>query len=133
MDLVNLADWFTENKLSLNVNKSNYLLFLSSELAQVDINKEIIVGTAKIKRVTSCKLLGIIIDDKLYWSSHLNYINLKLSRSLYILNYIKIIVPMPHLKMLYYTMIATARVLPKATQRELFRLGAYPRYSQSHY
>ena len=29
--------------------------------------------------------------------------------------------------------IATARVLPKATQRELFRLGAYPRYSQSHY
>ena len=66
MDLVNLADWFMANKLSLNVNKSNYLLFLSSELAQVDINKEIIVGTAKIKRVTSCKLLGIIIDDKLY-------------------------------------------------------------------
>ena len=31
------------------------------------------------------------------------------------------------------SMIATARVLPKATQRELFRLGAYPRYSQSHY
>ena len=29
--------------------------------------------------------------------------------------------------------IATARVLPKATQRELFRLGAYSRYSQSHY
>ena len=32
-----------------------------------------------------------------------------------------------------FTIIATARVLPKATQRELFRLGAYPRYSQSHY
>ena len=29
--------------------------------------------------------------------------------------------------------IATARVLPKATQRELFRLGAYSRYWQSHY
>ena len=34
---------------------------------------------------------------------------------------------------LHYHIIATARVLPKATQRELFRLGAYPRYSQSHY
>ena len=32
-----------------------------------------------------------------------------------------------------HSIIATARVLPKATQRELFRLGAYPRYSQSHY
>ena len=51
------------------------------------------------------KFLGIIIDDKLCWSSHLNYINLKLSRSLYILNSIKRMVPMPHLKMLYYTMI----------------------------
>ena len=27
----------------------------------------------------------------------------------------------------YRTFIATARVLPKATQRELFRLGAWPR------
>ena len=32
-----------------------------------------------------------------------------------------------------HDIIATARVLPKATQRELFRLGAYSRYSQSHY
>ena len=86
MDLVYLVDWFITNKLSLNVNKSNYLLLLSSELLQVDIHKEIIVGTERIKRVSSCKFLGIIIDDKLCWSSHLNYINVKLSRSLYILN-----------------------------------------------
>ena len=33
----------------------------------------------------------------------------------------------------WHEIIATARVLPKATQRELFRLGAYPRFSQSHY
>ena len=38
-----------------------------------------------------------------------------------------------HRPSVHHIIIATARVLPKATQRELFRLGAYPRYSQSHY
>ena len=38
MDLVYLSDWFMANQLYLNVNKSNYLLFLSSDL-QVYINK----------------------------------------------------------------------------------------------
>ena len=35
----------------------------------------------------------------------LNYINLKLSRSVYILNSVKRMLPMPYLKTLYYTMI----------------------------
>ena len=104
-DLADLADWFKANKLALNVNKSNYLLFLSSDVLQTGGDRELVIGLEKIKQMSSFKFLGITIDDKICWSSHLNYINLKLSRSVYILNSVKRMLPMPHLKTLYYTLI----------------------------
>ena len=104
-DLADLADWFKANKLALNVNKSNYLLFLSSDDLQTGGDRELVIGLEKRKQMSSCKFLGITIDDKICWSSHLNYINLKLSRSVYILNSVKRMLPMPHLKTLYSTLI----------------------------
>ena len=46
-----------------------------------------------------------IIDDKLGWLDHINSINIKLSRSLYILNSVKNMLPNDILKQLYYTMV----------------------------
>ena len=43
-DLADLADWFKANKLALNVNKSNYLLFLSSDVLQKGGDRELVIG-----------------------------------------------------------------------------------------
>ena len=43
-DLADLADWFKANKLALNVNKSNYLLFLSSDVLQTGGDRELVIG-----------------------------------------------------------------------------------------
>ena len=50
-DLADLADWFKANKLALNVNKSNYLLFLSSDVLQTGGDRELVIGLEKIKQI----------------------------------------------------------------------------------
>lgn len=50
----------------------------SKKRTQVQIQ---IDGT-DIERVNENKLLGVIIDDKLSWKSHINHVHNKLSRSI---------------------------------------------------
>ena len=49
-DLADLADWFKANKLALNVNKSNYLLFLSSDVLQTGGDRELVIGLEKLNK-----------------------------------------------------------------------------------
>ena len=62
-------------------------------------------GADEIIRNECCKFLGIIIDDKLGWLDHINSINSTLSRSLYILNSVKNMLPNYILRQLYFTMV----------------------------
>ena len=62
-------------------------------------------GANEILRNECWKCLGIIIDDKVGWLDHINSVNIKLSRSLYILNSVKNMLPNDILRQLYYTMV----------------------------
>ena len=104
-DLANLINWFKANMLLLNIAKTNYLLFPSSKLVNVGGNMKLYAGADEIIRNECCKFLGIIIDDKLGWLDHINSINIKLSRSLYILNSVKNMLPNYILRKLYFTMV----------------------------
>ena len=64
-DMQSLTDWFRANKLSLNVQKTNFVLFKPK---QVTLNMEIAtlqLGDQLIKKVNCVKFLGVYIDDKL--------------------------------------------------------------------
>ena len=102
-ELAKLAKWFRANKLSLNVEKTNYILFGGKHLP--NINFTLLIDGSKIEQVDSTKFLGIIIDAKLNWKKHTNYIASKISSGLGILSRIKLVVPRNVLLMLYYTMI----------------------------
>jgi len=102
-DLESLADWFQANKLSLNVGKTNYILFsqnknLMSENLNLMIGKEIIV------QKDSMKFLGLYVDSRLDWHEHINYIKNKLSSSLYAIRKVKHILNKNHLLTLYYSL-----------------------------
>ena len=79
-ELVNIVDWLRANKLSLNIDKTNFILFRpkSRPVSTLDIRIE---GT-QIERVTEAKFLGVIIDKKLNWSKHITYIKHKISKSI---------------------------------------------------
>ena len=104
-DLANLINWFKANKLSLNIAKTNYILFPSSKFVNIGDNLKLYAGTDEIIRNVRCKFIGIVIDDKLCWLDHTNSTNIKLSRSLYILNSVKNMLPNFILRQIYYTMV----------------------------
>jgi len=59
--------WFLANKLSLNVDETCYTVF-TSKFASKDTNlMNLTIGGQMLKKVSSCKYLGIFIDEKLMW------------------------------------------------------------------
>jgi len=102
-DLEQLTDWFRANKLSLNVSKTNYMVFSNMKINTHDIVLKI--GNEQIEQLDHIKFLGIIIDSKLNWNKHLHHCKNKLSSGLYALKTVKHLLPLQHLKSLYYTMI----------------------------
>ena len=68
-------------------------------------NLKLYAGADEIIRNVRCKSIGIVIDDKLCRLDHINSINIKLSRSLYILNSVKNMLLNFILRQIYYTMV----------------------------
>ena len=62
--LEQLQTWFSVNRLSLNISKTNYMIFSNRRITAdicVRINKE------KINGVHSTTFLNVVIDVKLNW------------------------------------------------------------------
>ena len=79
-ELNKLTEWMNVNKLSLNVTKTNFMIFRSKHRKAVFSNNIKINGT-DIDRVESTKYLGVYIDSKLNWSKHINFIKGKNCKS----------------------------------------------------
>ena len=74
-ELEHLQDWFYANKLTLNVDKSVYMLF---EKNNTTCDIRISVCNQEIPRCTSAKFLGTWLDDKLNWKTHVSKLLSKL-------------------------------------------------------
>ena len=81
-ELGKLFVWFSVNKLSLNLSKTNYILFRNRS-ADTDLN--IRINTINVTRVQSSKFLGIIIDENLNWKPHIQLVKSILSKTLSII------------------------------------------------
>ena len=76
IELEKVNIWFKANKLSLNVSKTNYILFhqkrkedyLPLRLPSLTINN------CEINRVTKTKFLGLIVDEHLTWNEHIKVV-----------------------------------------------------------
>ena len=102
-DLVSLNDWFRANKLSLNVSKTNYVLFSNKRL--INDNLVLNIGNDEIGKKSFCKFLGVYIDENLDWHEHIDTCKSKLSCSLYAINKVKRLVSSECLKMMYYSLV----------------------------
>ena len=103
-DLCELTDWFYSNKLSLNVSKTNYMLFTKSR--SIYSNEENLkMANIVINRTPCFKLLGVHIDEQLSWNHHIKYCHSKLRSAHYAFNKVKYVVPSDCLRMLYYSLV----------------------------
>ena len=103
-ELLVLQNWFLANKLSLNLSKTQSMLFTFSSLAR-SVPLQISINGSPINQVSNTKFLGLYIDEKLNWSSHINYISTKLSKSIGILKKVNKTLDTETLIQLYYTIV----------------------------
>jgi len=91
-ELILLNTWFTVNKLSLNVEKTNFILF-TGRYKKFDnsilINNGVKINDKIIKQVQSAKFLGVYIDQHLSWSEHISQVKTKISKNCGVLNKLK--------------------------------------------
>ena len=79
--LKNMDEWFKANKLTINMSKTKYSIFVKPRSDIPNILNSVTVNGTKISRVSDSKYLGLILDDKLNWSKHIDELNEKLSKT----------------------------------------------------
>ena len=102
-ELLQLTDWFRANKLSLNVSKTNYMIFTYTH--QEHNPMDIQLANTTLKKTSCAKFLGIHIDENLRWNVHIREVIKKLTRSFYAINKAKHLLNRKHLSTLYYSMV----------------------------
>ena len=86
-ELVNIKDWFTVNKLSLNVEKTKYSFFHDPNKKDniPPSLRKFIINNYEIKREESVKFLGVLLDQHLTWEEHIKLTKNKIPRNIGIL------------------------------------------------
>jgi len=76
-ELKKLCDWLKANKLSINIKKTNFMLFCNFKADRTKLASSIFIGNCAIDLVLVSKFLGLQIDSKLTCKNHISEICLK--------------------------------------------------------
>lgn len=82
--LSRLGEWFITNKLTLNLEKTVFITFGCNKKSLPSFDLNIHINNNPIIRVTSCKYLGILLDQFLKWDQHTIYVVNKIKYLTYI-------------------------------------------------
>ena len=79
-ELKKVKTWLDCNKLALNINKTNFVLFHSPKKPLPDLTP-FKFGKNNIKTTKYVKFLGVLVDEHLSWKYHTCELRKKLSRT----------------------------------------------------
>ena len=104
-ELSQINEWFKANKLSLNVDKTNFTLFhKESQSDNLPLKlPTLYLNDIKIKREKFIKFLGVYIDEHINWKRHIDFIDKKVSKTLGILYRVRKLLNVDCLKLLYFS------------------------------
>ena len=105
-ELISVNCWLDANRLSLNAQKTNYIIFHPSS---VNLNPlpHVMIGDRKIERVKSIKFLGILLDENINWRHHLSELSKKLARTCGVLHKSRHLLPTNVLICLYNSLFSS--------------------------
>ena len=81
-ELKSVIEWVTNNKLVLNISKTKSIIFGTRYMLLNEPRLNIVVKDINVAQVQETKLLGIEVDNKLSWSSHINAVVRRMGRGL---------------------------------------------------
>lgn len=101
-ELTVLQEWFSSNKLTLNINKTKYIVFRSNKK---DVNTDsfrICIGNSILEEVSSFQYLGVTLDSHLHWQQHIINTCKKLTYACYVLLKARQCFDTPTMKLIYF-------------------------------
>ncbi len=101
-ELKYMSIWFKINKLSLNVGKTNYMIFKNKKDNKVC---NLIIDGVNVEKVHVTKFLGVKVDDQLTWNDQINSVCTHLSKNISILYRVKHVLNSHSMHTLYCTLI----------------------------
>jgi hypothetical protein len=107
IELLTIVKWLSANKLSFNANKTEFIIFDAldnSEEIVIEANNVRIV----IKECKTTKYLGLMVDSKLNFKCHIDYIKKKVMKRIGAMYRSKSLLPVKYRKM-----FANALMLPQ--------------------
>ena len=88
-DLANLAEWFNNNYLTLNISKSKIVLFGGDRRLQTCQGIKLVIDHENLESEDSIKYLGDVIHKNLTWNEHIESLIAKVNQRIGLLNGIK--------------------------------------------
>ena len=96
-------NWCSVNKMALHPLKSKCMLITTRQKYQLQpLPLNLYLDSNKIEQVQEHKVLGVIIDAHLSWSSHVNYICKRLSQNVFLLSKLRFYVDITALKTFFF-------------------------------
>ena len=106
-ELQKLADWFTANRLSLNIKKTKYTFFHKNSVKDNIPLKlpDLHISNKSIERKSSIKFLGVMLDEHIAWNDHIHAIEKKLAKNIGLLYRARQFLDKESLKTIYFSYI----------------------------
>ena len=103
-ELQSITSWLKLNKLTVNVTKTEAMLF---HTPQRQVRYPVLyIDDIPVEFVNSFNFLGIILDDNLKWNSHINMIAKKISKTIGIMKKLKKYLPTSVLLNIYNALVS---------------------------
>ena len=105
-ELQKFYNWAVANKLTINfdIDKTYFMIHTFRNLDLIDLNLNL--GNNNLTKCDVCKFLGVMIDEKLKFKDHIEYISKKISKSIGIIYKLaQLKMPFKVLKQLYYNLV----------------------------
>ena len=104
IELLEVYKWLCANKLSINIEKTNFVIFRSSQ-KRVNYVPKLHINNMRLKQEDSIEYFGIYIDFHLNWKSQVLHISKEIKRSIGIICKLRFYVTLPILLQLYYSLM----------------------------
>ena len=101
-DLKCLTHWLLANKISLNVTKTELIVFRKKTTGLSEYVKKIKLNGNRLYTSHEVKYLGVLLDEHLTWGPQILKVNASLSRANRLLSKARYFLPLNHLLQLYY-------------------------------
>ena len=81
-ELKHVTQWLYANRLSLNIDKTNYVLFHCPR-KKMDHEINLLLDDKPIHQTNSVKYLGVLTDSNLSWKPHIHELSKKIAKTWY--------------------------------------------------